>query len=274
MVGVGRGWTLRSDGWSMAPTTRATDARADQRRSPGRRTGRPAHGDGNTRPGRAPRRSTAYPGRRGTVIHQVADGGPGPICPTGSSVGRRRTSPMMSGDLLHLGLVHARAWPGRACPPGCRRRWPGAAGRTGWRSCSARCPTSSQAASASAPVIPIGRRSTSARCESVPPRDDAQALLGERRRPAPGPCARCGARSRRTRAAMASCSATAFAAMQCSSGPPCIIGNTALSMAFACSARHRMIAPRGPRRVLCVVNVTTSAYGTGDWGTRRRRPAR
>ena len=34
--------------------------------------------------------------------------------------------------------------------------------------------------------------------------------------------------------------------MQCSSGPPCIIGNTALSIAFACSSLHRIIAPRGP----------------------------
>jgi hypothetical protein len=62
---------------------------------------------------------------------------------------------------------------------------------------------------------------------------------------------------------MASFKATALAEMQCSRGPPCIIGNTALSMAFPCSSRQTMMAPRGPRRVLCVVVVTTSAWGTG-----------
>ena len=51
---------------------------------------------------------------------------------------------------------------------------------------------------------------------------------------------------------------TALAAMTCMSGPPCMPGNTALSIASACSARHMIMPPRGPRRVLCVVNVTTS----------------
>ena len=36
-----------------------------------------------------------------------------------------------------------------------------------------------------------------------------------------------------------------------------------MSMAAACSALHRIMPPRGPRRTLCVVKVTTSAYGTG-----------
>ena len=47
-------------------------------------------------------------------------------------------------------------------------------------------------------------------------------------------------------------------------GPPCIPGNTDLSIAFANSFLHSIIAPRGPLRVLCVVIVTTSAYGIGD----------
>ena len=47
-------------------------------------------------------------------------------------------------------------------------------------------------------------------------------------------------------------------------GPPCIIGNTALSIAFACSSLQTIIAPRGPRSALWVVNVTTSAWGTGE----------
>src|SRR5262249_15089632 len=41
-------------------------------------------------------------------------------------------------------------------------------------------------------------------------------------------------------------------------------GNTALSMAAAWAARHRIMPPRGPRSVLCVVVVTTSAMPTGD----------
>ena len=57
----------------------------------------------------------------------------------------------------------------------------------------------------------------------------------------------------------ASSSATALAATACMSGPPCIIGKTALSSAAACSALHTSIPPRGPRRTLCVVKVTTSA---------------
>ena len=47
------------------------------------------------------------------------------------------------------------------------------------------------------------------------------------------------------------------------SGPPCIIGKTALSSAAACSALQTIMPPRGPRSTLCVVKVTTSAYGTG-----------
>ena len=51
----------------------------------------------------------------------------------------------------------------------------------------------------------------------------------------------------------------AFAAITCSSGPPWIPGKIALSIAFACCARQRISPPRGPRSVLCVVSVTTSA---------------
>ena len=41
-------------------------------------------------------------------------------------------------------------------------------------------------------------------------------------------------------------------------------GKTALSIAWACSARQRIMPPRGPRSVLCVVVVTTSACGMGE----------
>ena len=47
-------------------------------------------------------------------------------------------------------------------------------------------------------------------------------------------------------------------------GPPCIPGKTALSIAAPCWALAKIIPPRGPRKTLCVVNETTSAYGTGD----------
>ena len=56
---------------------------------------------------------------------------------------------------------------------------------------------------------------------------------------------------------------TALAAMTCMSGPPCMPGNTARSIASAYSARHMMMPARGPVSVLCVVLVTTSQYGTG-----------
>ena len=46
-------------------------------------------------------------------------------------------------------------------------------------------------------------------------------------------------------------------------GPPCRPGKTALSSALACSAVLMIMAPRGPRRVLWVVVVMTSACPTG-----------
>ncbi len=47
-------------------------------------------------------------------------------------------------------------------------------------------------------------------------------------------------------------------------GPPCRPGKTALSSALACSSVLMIIAPRGPRRVLWVVVVMTSACPTGE----------
>ena len=47
-------------------------------------------------------------------------------------------------------------------------------------------------------------------------------------------------------------------------GPPCMPGKIALSMADACFSLLKIMPPRGPRNTLCVVNETTSAYGTGD----------
>ena len=55
----------------------------------------------------------------------------------------------------------------------------------------------------------------------------------------------------------------AFAAIACSSGPPCSPGKMARSIADACSSRQRMKPARGPASVLWVVEVTTSQSGTG-----------
>ena len=52
--------------------------------------------------------------------------------------------------------------------------------------------------------------------------------------------------------------------MTCISGPPWLAGKTCLSTAFAYASEERIIPPRGPRRVLCVVVVTMSATFTGE----------
>jgi len=57
--------------------------------------------------------------------------------------------------------------------------------------------------------------------------------------------------------------ATALAAMTCMRGPPCMPGKTLEFRVLACCSLHRIMPPRGPRRVLWVVVVTKSAYGTG-----------
>ena len=63
----------------------------------------------------------------------------------------------------------------------------------------------------------------------------------------------------------ASPNATALAATTCISGPPCSPGNTAELNFFANASSFVMIMPpRGPRSALWVVQVTTSAKGTGD----------
>src|SRR6267142_1854189 len=49
---------------------------------------------------------------------------------------------------------------------------------------------------------------------------------------------------------MASFKQTAFAAMVCTSGPPCVPGNVSLSSSLANAALHRTKPPRGPRSVL------------------------
>ena len=68
--------------------------------------------------------------------------------------------------------------------------------------------------------------------------------------------------------------ATAMPAVVWLCGPPWRPGNTARSIALACSSRQRIMPPRGPRSVLWVVVVTTSAWGTGDgWAPAATSPA-
>ena len=75
-------------------------------------------------------------------------------------------------------------------------------------------------------------------------------------------------------ACAASRKATALPAMTCSSGPPWSPGKIALLIAAPYSSFDRMQPPRGPRSVLWVVKVTTSAKGTGlGWAPPAIRPA-
>ncbi|MNN77575.1 hypothetical protein D3C81_1940500 [compost metagenome] len=69
---------------------------------------------------------------------------------------------------------------------------------------------------------------------------------------------------------------TALAAITCINGPPWAPGNTAALSFFSISSllRARIRPPRGPRRVLWVVVVTTSAYGNGfGYSPAATRPA-
>ena len=73
----------------------------------------------------------------------------------------------------------------------------------------------------------------------------------------------------------ASPNAWALAAMTCINGPPWDPGNTFRSIFFAISSSLLKIKPpRGPRRVLWVVVVTTSAWGNGEGEPRRPRVRR
>src|SRR5881296_57147 len=120
-------------------------------------------------------------------------------------------------------------------------------------------PASSSAASASLPVIPLDfATSTSIRWVSVPPDTIRKPRFWR-------PFARALAFAKTCcwyflkPGESASFRATALAAMTCINGPPWRPGKTALSSAFAYSALHITIPPRGPRNVLWVVVVTKSA---------------
>ncbi|GAQ68275.1 hypothetical protein SsS58_08734 [Streptomyces scabiei] len=128
---------------------------------------------------------------------------------------------------------------------------------TSWRRSSACCPSRSE-----------WRRSTRIRCTSVPP--ERTSTPASRASGAVSRSARIFAPStvRRWRSLNSSLAATlketALAAMTCSSGPPWKPGKTEeLSFLANSLPRARMMPPRGPPRVLWVVEVTTSAYSTG-----------
>src|SRR5579871_685804 len=124
-------------------------------------------------------------------------------------------------------------------------------------------PAWSSAFSASLPSMPFEKTSTSIRCVSVPPeimrkpspaRDSASTFAL---------ATTCFAYSRNS-GCIASRKQIALAAMMCTRGPPCMPGKTTLSIAGPNSALERIMPERGPRSVLCVVEVTICACGTGE----------
>ena len=123
-------------------------------------------------------------------------------------------------------------------------------------------PISSRTVCAVLPVIPIALISANSTCVSVPPEITRIPRFCNSSDKTFSFFFTCFAYSLNA-GERSSPKATAFAAMTCSNGPPCMPGKTALSIAFAYSSLHIIIPPRGPRRVLCVVVVTISAHGTG-----------
>lgn len=128
-------------------------------------------------------------------------------------------------------------------------------------------PVSWSRSSACWPSSSDSRRSTRTRWTSVPPestetpaaRASSRSSRSARIR-APSSVRCCRSRNSSDAAIL---NDTALAAITCSSGPPCWPGKTAELIFLARAWRERMTPPRGPPRVLCVVVVTMSAYGTG-----------
>ena len=267
IVGVGTAWTVRSFGLVDRPHAhhQAPHERRDQERRPRAREEDQqvgAHAGLSVR-FRPPCGNRAAAGRSGPLrvqreaLHQVAHLGRAfSLTPASSAFFRPRPGcyaiSRISGSSMPRvdgpGRAHADARRGRG-----RVRVvgdlvlvegdPHLVGQRPRRSCRRR-----RAAAVSARI----------RCESVPP--DTMRSPSSVQPGGQGPRITDGSiRVVRNSGVEASFRATAFAAMQCSSGPPCIIGNTALSMALACSSLHTIMAPRGPRSALCVVKVTTSA---------------
>ena len=125
------------------------------------------------------------------------------------------------------------------------------------------------------PLTPLGRRSTSRRCVSVPwvtvskpplinSSDRAWAFLIT--------CLMYVLKE----GCSASPKATALAAITCIKGPPWMPGNMAeLNFLASASSFVKIMPPRGPRRVLCVVVVATWQCGKGDgYSPAAMRPAK
>ena len=125
---------------------------------------------------------------------------------------------------------------------------------------------SSSRASISLPVIPVLTRSTSIRCVSVPP-DTIDIPLLIRPSLSAFALATIFCWYTLNSGCSASLKHTAFAAITCIRGPPCIPGNTALfNLSSSATAWLLMIIPPlGPLRVLWVVVVVICAYSIGLW---------
>ncbi len=124
-------------------------------------------------------------------------------------------------------------------------------------------PARSSACAAGLPAMPLLVTSISSRWLSVPPETNSKPRAASSSPSAFALVTTCCAYARKSSVA-ASFSATAIAAVVWLCGPPCRPGKTARSTALACSSLAISIAPRGPRRVLCVVVETTSACGIGE----------
>ena len=122
----------------------------------------------------------------------------------------------------------------------------------------------SRSFSTSLPVFPLLKRLTSIRWLSVPPDTISKPLFISPLASADAFLTTFSAYTLKL-GSSASFKHTALPAITCIRGPPWIPGNTdLLSLNFsAASAEARIIPPLGPRSVLCVVVVVTSAYGIG-----------
>ena len=193
--------------------------------SPSIRTWAPPLGTGGTRrtasPPRCARRP-APPRRRGDAA-------------TGRSA--RRSAPISSGPIP---AVVSAALPRRS--PDVTNGLRGSSGI--WLRLSV-IPARSRTSWASLPVSSASksRRSTSRRWLSVPPVTSRNPSASRPDAERGGVARRRRGRSARTPGVAASRNATAFAAITCSRGPPWSPGNTAESIALACSSRHTIAPP-------------------------------
>ena len=135
-------------------------------------------------------------------------------------------------------------------------------------------PALSRALAAGLPAIPLEVRSTSSRWLSVAAGHQVVAA----RRAAPPASASALATTCAAYVAERAAAPPRAAPPRCPrscgcAGRPAGQGRRPCRSPFACSASVRIIAPRGPRSVLCVVVVITGAWPTGDGCAPRRDQA-